>query len=113
MSREFLIGARRPHESEMLRLALTQLSESENRLRHLLAAYKKAESPGLAQQIAEECAFASMTLDWLTDLADQQTSTGGFIVPARMLTMSRDLRRLIESAESIIGSRERNHDDVA
>ena len=113
MTRDFLIGARRPHEGEMLRLGLGQLEESEKRLRELLVAYQETKTPSLAKQIAEECVFASMTLNCLTDLADHQSSTDEFIVSARMLVMSRDLRRLIESAESIIGSRERNHDDVA
>ena len=97
----------------MLRLGLRQLEESEKQLRQLLAAYQETKTPSLAQQIAEECVFASMTLNCLTDLADHQSSTDGFIVSARMPTVSRDLRRLIESAERIIGSSEGNYDDVA
>ena len=86
----------------MLRLGLRQLVASENLLRQLLAAYQETETPSLAQQIAEECAFISQTLDALEDLVTSGTKGGNLIIAGGLLKVSRHLRELLEEAGKTI-----------
>ena len=102
MTREFLIGARRPHDGEMLRLGLRQLWESENRLRQLLTAYEQAKSPSLAQQITQECVFISQTLTVTEELASSGTTSSAMVIAGGLLEVSRRLRELLQEAGKTI-----------
>ena len=105
MSREFLIGARCPHEGEMLRLGLRQLAEAEEHLKGLLAAYEQTRTPILAQQITEECVFISQTLDAAEELASSGSTSSATVIAGRLLEVSGRLRELLEEAGEAISGR--------
>ena len=112
MTRDFLVGARPLHDGEMLRLGLRQLAESEVLLRKLLAAYERAKTQELAQEIARECSFISQTLDALTDMATSQPGPN-FTVSGALLRVSQHLRRLILEAEQALRGQDGGHGDAA
>ncbi len=99
---EFLIGARRPHEGEMLRLGLRQLEEGERRLKGLLAAYQETKTPSLAQQIVQECIVISQTLDATEELVTSGTKGGNLIIAGGLRKVSRHLGKLLEEAQRTI-----------